>query len=206
MSGEKTGTTHLSIGFFYSGVSYQYTFMERPENKERLVPLNAWEMARHDLAVFDLFIVPRGSDQEVLYAFRHKIRAYLEAGGIVASFGEVTTDWLPSVQWDGVVPSDDGPLEFVSAHPILNDLVPVDLHWHKGYTGWCSHGHFREPADGEVLVRTETGDPVMYVDRTSTGGTIIAASEIDVVCHAAHGIDGAQRMFENIVGWIGGLQ
>lgn len=206
MSKNSASRVPIPIGFLYSGVSYQFTFVERPENRDRLVVLNMWELDHHDLHVFDMVIVPRGSDQEALYAHRRKIRRYLDSGGIVAGFGEVTTGWLPNVQWDGVIPSDDGPLSFAAEHPFLNGLDPVDLHWHKGYTGWCSHGHFKEPTHGEVLIRTTAGDPVMYIDRTSTGGTIIAASEIDIVCHAAHGEEGAQRMFENILTWIGGLQ
>lgn len=194
----------MAIGLIYSGVSYQYTFIQRPENCERIVPLNIWELRHHDLSVFDLIIVPRGSDQEALYAHRGKIKEYLDGGGTLASFGEVTTDWLPGARWDGVLPSDDGPLAFAATHPLLTALEPVDLHWHKGYTGWCCHGHFREPANGDVLVRTETGDPVMYIDTTTTAGTIIAASEIDVVCHAAHDMEGAQKLFENILNWIGG--
>ncbi len=196
--------TDLAIGLLYSGVSYQYTFLQRPENRGRIVQLNVWEMAHHDLSVFDLIIVPRGSDQEALYAFRTKIYEYLDGGGVLASFGEVTTDWLPGVRWDGVLPSDDGPLQFAATHPVLQNLIPTDVHWHHGYTGWCCHGHFKEPKKGEVLIRTETGDPVMYIDRTSTRGTIIAGSEIDVVCHAAHGEAAAQRMFENILRWIEG--
>ena len=200
-NGEAMSTT-IKTGFIYSGVSYQYTFLQRPENRSRLDVLNSWELDRYELGDFDLLIVPRGSDQEALYAHRRTIRSFLDAGGIVASFGEVTTRWLPHVAWDGVVPADDGPLVFSAAHPLLKGLAPTDLHWHRGYTGWCCHGHFREPRHGEVLVRTEAGDPVLYIDRESSVGTIIAASEIDVVCHAAHGEDGAQRMFENIMTWL----
>ncbi|AHC13816.1 hypothetical protein [Salinispira pacifica] len=157
----------MAIGLIYSGVSYQYTFIQRPENCERIVPLNIWELRHHDLGVFDLIIVPRGSDQDALYAHRGKIKEYLDGGGTLASFGEVTTDWLPGARWDGVLPSDDGPLAFAATHPVLTALQPVDLHWHKGYTGWCCHGHFRVPENGDVLVRTERGDPVMYIDTTT---------------------------------------
>lgn len=197
-----TQTDRPAAGFIYSGVSYQFTFKERQENVNRLQTLNVWELDRHNLHDFDVLIVPRGSDQEALYAHRKTIARYLEMDGIVASFGEITTDWLPGVRWDGVLPSDDGPLSFASTHPFLAGLQPVDLHWHKGFTGWCSHGHFKEPPDAEVLVRTEVGDPVMYLQRPSTGGVIIAASEVDVVCHAAHGVEGAQKMFENILRWV----
>ena len=196
----------VKIGFVYSGVSYQYIFAERPENRPRLTTLNSWELNSYDLREFDLLVVPRGSDQEALYAYRGAIREFLDNGGIVATFGEITTPWLPQVPWDGALASDDGPLAFAATHPILAGLAPTDLHWHKGYTGWCCHGHFREPHHAEVLVRTEAGDPVLYIDRKSTEGTIIAASEIDVVCHAAHGQEGAQRMFENILAWIGGMK
>lgn len=192
----------LNVGFVYSGVSYQHRFITAPENSERLTILNSWELECYELPDYDLLVVPRGSDQEALYASRNDFRGYLDNGGAVASFGEFTEQWLPDVTWDGVLPSDDGPLVIVAEHPLVRDIVAVDLHWHKGATGWCCHGHFKEPGNAEVLVRTEAGDPVLYIDTTTTQGTIIASSQVDIVCHAAHGRAAAQRIFDNMLEWV----
>jgi hypothetical protein len=41
----------------------------------------------------------------------------------------------------------------------------------------------------------------MYIDRHSTKGIILAASQLDVICHTAHHQPGAKIMLDNILGW-----
>ena len=189
------------IGAVYSGISYQHGVLNSEEYRERVEILPVCDLPETDLTAYDVLIFPRGTDQEITYGIRHKIRGFLDSGRVVVSFGEVTKEWLPSCNWDGVVPEDDGPLEIKKKHPVLERLEAQDLHWHKGATGWCCHGHFIASPDAEVLVTNELGDPVMYIDRQSTRGVILAASQLDAICHAYHGIEGAKTLLNNTLNW-----
>ncbi len=186
----------------YSGLSYQHGVLDREKFRKRLEILPVCTLPETNLFVYDVLILPRGTDQEILYRVRDKIAAYLDSGKIVISFGEVTNKWLPACTWDGVKPEDDEPLTIHHRHPvILDNLKPDDLHWHKGATGWCCHGHFIAPEGAEILVTNMLGDPVMYIDRHSTKGVILAASQLDAICHSYHLIKGADVLLNNILRW-----
>jgi hypothetical protein len=190
------------IGVVYSGISYQHGVLSKDKYRNRLIVLPVCRFLEEDLVTYDALIFPRGTDEEMVYAGRHKIRAFLEAGKIIVTFGEVTKQWLPGCHWGGVVPEDDGPLVIQKEHPVSTGLRAQDLHWHKGATGWCCHGHFIAPPHVEILVTNEIGNPVMYIDRQTTKGVILAASQLDAICHAYHGIAVAEIFFDNVLGWI----
>jgi len=199
MSGIRSNS--IRIGAVYSGISYQQKILDSKEYQKRINKLPVCDLPKMDLSTYNVLIFPRGTDQEVVYSVKDKIEELLNLGNMVISFGEVTKEWLPSCRWDGVKPEDDGPLLIKKEHPIFKNLKPEDLHWHKGATGWCCHGHFIAPPGAEVLVTNCLGDPVMYIDCHSTKGIILAASQLDVICHAAGENKGAKILFGNIIKW-----
>lgn len=192
-------STNVKVGVVYSGVSYQDWILEEYPNK--IDRIYVCDLPNIDLSAYHILVFPRGTDVEMVFKKRDEIRKFLDSGNIVVSFGEVTKGWIPSCNWDGVIPEDDGPLEINKKHPILDNLESEDLHWHKGATGWCCHGHFIAPPGAEILVTNALGDPVMYIDRQSTKGIILAASQLDTICHAWHGIKEAKVLFNNILLW-----
>ncbi|MCD6167840.1 MAG: hypothetical protein J7J33_00835 [Caldisericia bacterium] len=191
----------MRIGAIYSGISYQHAVLNRNEYAQKIEMLPVCDLSKIELSRYAILIFPRGTDQEIVYAEREKIKKFLQYKGIVVSFGEVTKEWLPGCRWGGVKPEDDGPLLIKKNHPVLKGLRPDDLHWHKGATGWCCHGHFVAPAGAEILVTNMLGDPIMYIDRQSTKGVILAASQLDAICHSFHGLKGAKILLDNIVRW-----
>ena len=194
-------SAEIKIGAVYSGISYQHGVLCSGKYREKIKLLAVCDLPEMDLAAYHVLICPRGTDQEILYAVRHKIKEFLNSGKIVISFGEVTKEWLPSCKWEGVKPEDDDPLEIKQNHPLFEELEPQDLHWHKGATGWCCHGHFVAPVGADILVTNMLGDPVMYIDRQSTKGVILAASQLDAICHSFHGLKGAKILLDNIIRW-----
>lgn len=196
------GLTNMKIGAIYSGISYQYGVFNSKEYREKIEKLFVCDLTKIDFLSYDALIFPRGTDQEMVYNIRHKIREFLDLKKIVVSLGEVTKNWLPSCKWDGVKPEDDEALLIKVKHPLLENIEADGLHWHKGSTGWCCHGHFIAPPGAEVLVTNSLGDPVMYIDRQSTKGIILAASQLDAVCHMFHNIEGAKGLFNNILNWV----
>ena len=194
--------SEITIGAVYSGISYQHGVLFRDEYRNIMNILPICEFGKIDLLEYDILIFPRGTDQEVVYAERKKIGRFLESKGILISFGEVTKEWIPGCLWDGVVPEDDGPLSIIEkAHPIFKDLKDEDLHWHKGATGWCCHGHFIAHPSSEILVTNKIGYPMVYIDRQSTKGIILIAGQLDAFCHIYAGIRGAEIFFENVLNW-----
>lgn len=196
---DKNSPAKVNVGVVYSGISYQDWIFE--EYQRRISRLSVCDLPNVDLSSYHILLFPRGTDQEMAYTMRDEITKFLDSRKIVISFGEVTKGWLPSCNWGGVKPEDDGPLEIKKKHPILKNLRSEDLHWHKGATGWCCHGHFLAPPGAEILVTNSLGDPVMYVDRQSTNGIILAASQLDAVCHAYGGNKEAKVLIDNILAW-----
>ncbi|MGD9116557.1 MAG: hypothetical protein PVJ61_05195 [Dehalococcoidia bacterium] len=196
----KNANDDIKIGAVYSGLSYQHGVLDKEDYREIEI-LPVYNLDDIDLMDYDIIIFPRGTDQEVAYAQRDRLREFLDSGKVLLSFGELTEAWLPGCHWAGVVPEDDGLLVIKQPHPILEKLTPEDLFWHKGSTGWCCHGHFTEAGGAEVLVTNSLGDPIMYIDRQSTRGVILAASQLDAVCHTYHGIPGAKALLDNIIAW-----
>ncbi len=190
------------IGVIYTGISYQHSVLEMEKYKDRFEAIPVCNLPKEDITSYDILIFPRGTDQEMAYAARKKIREFLDSSRIVISFGEVTKEWLPSCHWDGVVPEDDGNLSIIAKeHPIFKDLEDCDLHWHKGATGWCCHGHFTAPHGSEVLVKNEINDPMAYIDRRSTNGTILVTGQLDAFCHIYARVRGAEIFLDNVLNW-----
>lgn len=198
----ENGSVDVRIGVIYTGISYQHSVLEREKYRDKLEPISVCKLLREDLMTYDVLIFPRGTDQEMAYAAREKIRAFLDSSRIVISFGEVTKQWLPGCNWDGVVPEDDGHLSIIEKeHPIFKGLKDESLHWHKGATGWCCHGHFVAPPGSGILVTNEIGYPMVYIDRQSTNGIILVAGQLDAFCHMYAGVRGAEIFFDNALNW-----
>ncbi|GAC1481939.1 MAG: hypothetical protein PVSMB9_07450 [Candidatus Dormibacteria bacterium] len=167
-----------------------------------LEPILLEELVSTDLEQYDAVIVPRSCDGDVLLARRHQFARFLDRGGILVAFGELWTDWLPGARWEPEAPQDTQPPAMVARHQLLEELSPDDLWWHREPGGWCCHGHVRPPAGAEVLVATADGGSWWYVDRTTTRGVIVSASNLDLDTHAHHGNAVARTLLERLMLWI----
>lgn len=167
-----------------------------------LEPILLEELASIDLERYDAVIVPRSCDGDVLLARRHQFARFLDRGGILVSFGELWTDWLPGARWEPEAPEDTQPPAMVARHHLLEELSPEDLWWHREPGGWCCHGHVRAPAGAEVLVATADGGTWWYVDRTTTRGVIVCLSNLDLDTHAHHGNAVARTLLERLMLWV----
>ena len=166
------------------------------------IPLE--DLAAWELAAFDVIVVPRSCDADRLYARRHQVRRYLDRGGVLVSFGELWTDWLPGARWSPEAPIDVDAPPTVAPHPLLDGLGPDDLYWHRGPRRWCCHGHVDAPSGAEVLVANAAGGAWLYVDRVSTAGTIVSGSNLDLDTHAFHGNATAEALLGRLVDWVAG--
>ncbi len=167
-----------------------------------LDPILIEDVSRTDLDRYDAVIVPRSCDGDALLTRRFQFARFLDRGGILVAFGELWTDWLPGARWQPEAPQDTQPPTMLAAHRLLEELTPDDLWWHREPGGWCCHGHVRPPAGAEVLVATADGGTWWYVDRTTTRGVIVCASNLDLDTHAHHGNATARTLLERLMIWV----
>jgi hypothetical protein len=150
-------------------------------------------------------VVPAMVDQEHLSTHRAVIQDYLDGGGVVVFGGHLHRNWLPGASM--FVPLEvrshrDYEVVWVAEHPIFDGVEPSDLTYRRGVAGFFARGHHPPPDGAEVLVRLAGGQPVTYLDRCSTAGTILVQSSGDLLGY--YGLDStAARIPGQLLDWIG---
>ena len=148
-----------------------------PHLADRLVRVDCYDLGdAAPLAEYAGLVVPPMVDQEHLAARAAAVRRYLDRGGVVVFGGQLHRPWLP-----GAVPfvalevrsHHDYEVAWIAEHPVFAGVAPDDLTYRRGVAGFFARGHHPVPAGADVLVRLVGGQPVTYVDRVSTGGTIL---------------------------------
>lgn len=167
----------------------------------RLRRVEIEHLASTNLEAADLVVVPRSCDGDALYARRHQFARFLDGGGVLIALGELWTNWLPGSRWEPESPEDTRPPALVAPHALLDELGAEDLWWHKDPGGWCCHGHVRVPEGVERLVATPDGGSWMHIDRVSTRGTVLLASNLDLDTHAYNGNEIARTLLERLMNW-----
>jgi hypothetical protein len=190
-----------SKAFISSGVSYHHGLVQPGGPLHDFEILDLGRLEQVDLNEYSLLFVPRSSDGEVLRARRYQIARFLDHGGVLIALGELWADWFPGCRWAGECAEDTQEPRIVSDHPLVAGYTDHDLHWHPALERWCCHGHLDAPADAEVLVRNARGDAWLYVDRATTHGVIVAASNLDVDTHTFHGSAVARAFFDRLLDW-----
>jgi hypothetical protein len=128
-----------------------------------------------------LLTVPRHTDQEALWRARARVLAFLQAGGVVASFVEHYRPWLPGARYRH---TDHRLTRYTvhraARHPIFDPVGDRELYEFRGVVGWFAQGYLEPRAEAEVLLRDPDDEALAYVDRASTPGTIFATPGADL--------------------------
>lgn len=183
------------------GMAYHHTLTQPGEILAGFELIDSGDLASVDLNQFDLVLVPRSTDGDVLRARRYQFARFLDHGGVLIAFGESWSGWLPGVRWEPECAEDVIEPVITSDHPLVAGCTPADLHWHPPLESWCCHGHFVAPLDAEVLVCNQRGDPWLVIDRTSTNGVVVASSNLDPDTHTYHGNPRARAFFRRLLAW-----
>ena len=201
----------VRLGATYSGSKWQYDLFTSEKYRlfvNDIIPV--CNLPTLDLSDFDVILVPRESNQEMLLQSKERLIRFLEKGGLLISFGEVTLPWLPYCVWENVYPQfryEDGssnwdkgklvtePYRMLNPeHSLLKNLEIEDLQWHF-------HGVFHAPRNAEVLLRYGEDGDVIYLDSSNFAGTILATT-LDPDCHAGYGvIKKTQKFLDNVLEW-----
>ncbi len=84
------------------------------------------------------------------------------------------------------------------------DTIRDYLDFRRGVAGFFARGHHPVPDGAEVLVRLAGGQPATYVDRVSTGGTILVQASSDLLGYPGNAGDTAQRIPNQLLAWLHG--
>ncbi|MGH3963842.1 MAG: hypothetical protein ACRDRY_11385 [Pseudonocardiaceae bacterium] len=174
----------------------------RPRGTDRM---DLYALAETALSAYAGLIVSAMADQEHLARHRDIIRDYLDAGGVVVFGGHLHRDWLPGAA--PFVPLTPPSLRGyrvaeIAEHPVFDGVEADDLTFRRGVAGFFARGHHPVPDGAEVLVRLAGGQPATYVDRVTTGGTILVQASCDLLGYAASAGGTAQRIPEQLLDWV----
>ncbi len=161
-------------------------------------PIDVYDLPTTDLSPFTGLIISGRVDQEMLHRHRHAIRAFLDDGKVVVFSGQVFRPWLPGVSGTELV--DLGALGGTAAvtiapHPVFDGLTPAD------FGPSFVHGYNTPPAGAEIVVSLPDGNAVVYVDRASTGGTILVHAGINFMNYIVEQ-SAVREIIPRLVAWI----
>ncbi|MDQ4010936.1 MAG: phosphate starvation-inducible protein PhoH [Actinomycetota bacterium] len=152
-----------------------------------------------ELTPFAGLILAGRSDQGLLAAMHDTLRGFLDKGRVVVFSGQLTHDWLPGAtafEPGPAVDVESGPPQ-LGEHPIFNSVSPHDL----GTNFIYSNGRHRPPAGADVIAQRADGMPGAYVDRTSTGGTVLLHGGTNLLANATTD-SSAARIAPQLIEWV----
>ena len=141
----------------------------------RVEVIDLYDLASADLAPYVGMVVTAMADQEFLWAERDVIASFLAGGKVVMFCGHLLRRWLP-----GCAPFVPAPIRsfrdytvhVVSSEGIFAGIEASDLTFRRGVAGFFARGHHPPPPGAEVLATLNAGQPITWVDRTTTPGTV----------------------------------
>lgn len=199
-----TGTDVSPIGFLDPDDAFTRRFVERQFFEENLERIDMYELPRVDLSRVSGLVVSSQVDQEFLYRHRDRVRAFLDAGGVVAFSGHLSRQWLPGARCfrpKSIESHDDYTVVEANPHPVFQGVEMEDLTYHRGVAGFFARGHHPPPDGSTTVLRFTSGEPVVYVDEVSTNGTIFAHSGNDLISFGRRPSTAA-RVPGQLVAWM----
>jgi hypothetical protein len=141
--------------------------------------IDIYDLADVDLDPYTGLIIEGMLDQEHLHRHRHIIHDYLATGRVVIFSGQLFRPWLPGCGL--FVPKQirshhDYEIKVVTPHPIFHGVTSDYLTRRRGVAGFFARGHHPPPPQAEILLTLAGGEPVVYIDRSTTAGVILAHS------------------------------
>jgi hypothetical protein len=186
------------LAALYGGSFPERRVMDQPKYRRWLAEvIYLLDLPETDLGRFDGLLVPEGLHHLRLQAAAPQIGAFLDCGGTVLLFGDQPLAWLPGLDWQFGEARRPGPGDLVAqqrGHSFHRHLSLDDV--------WHHHGVFHPPAGAEVLLATANGDAVLYLDQSSTPGTLLVTS-LDLLVHAGtSGNPISERFLDRFLPWV----
>ncbi|MCG5253238.1 hypothetical protein ACEF06_21335 [Brevibacillus agri] len=193
------------IAALYGGSSQHFRSLNESKYRryyEKLIYLP--DLERTSLDEFDALVVPSQLHMGLVMKSRDKIREFSERGGIVVAFGPQPREWIPGQNWE-LRPTNfwwwldknakSGLVLQKPDYDLFSYITLEDATWHQ-------HGVYWPPEGAEVLISTEDGGAVLYVDKVSTAGTWIVTT-LDPDFHfGSYFMPATERFLDGFLPWL----
>lgn len=184
----------------YFSESFVWDFQREPD----VSVLDMYDLPYYDLSLHKFLIVDGFVDQELMYRQREQIRRFLDVGNILVFGGNLFRHWIPGASL--FVPKTirhfrDYSVRIHHPHPIFEGVDEDDLTYNKGVAGFFARGHHPVPPHAEILLTFVSGEPITYIDRTSTRGTILVHSGSNLLSYSAR-TNSAGRIGVQLRKWL----
>ena len=151
-------------------------------------------------------------DPYSLVKHKQKFISYLESGGHIVSFGEITQDYLPNIIWRDypvnfwwwLIPNADMPLyaldsdgnktEDSTKDGLFSKMAVKDAKWHY-------HGAFYPPKNAQNILVNELDESIIYKDTTFKGNLYVTS--LDSEFHLGQGfMPTTEYFFDTFMQWV----
>lgn len=150
-------------GQFVSNEAVQYSFLKVTGDFDP------------DLSLFDLLIVPNGSDHIAMMRIKENVASFLASGKALCCLDGWFTPWIPNNRW--VMDNSKKSIElryFPQTDPqeLLKGVDIQQLIFSHGISGWWSCGYIEQAPQACVVLEDTWQRPIIVLDEQSTAGTI----------------------------------
>lgn len=186
-------------------MSFVAAQLANPVVRAAVEPIDLYTLPEVDLTPYHALIVPAFADQEFLFRERARLRAFLDDGKVLLFNGHLFRPWLPGgapFAPKTIRSHRDYAVKIVAPHPIFAGVAADDLTYRRGVAGFFARGSHPPPDGAEVLVAFTSGDPIFFIDRRSTGGTVVLHSGNDLR-ELAGIVMTAGRVVPQLFTWMG---
>lgn len=167
----------------YISTDIQFTRLNDIDRENGLVFLQLYDIPYAEFSAYAGVIITNFVEEAFLLEHKSIIENYLKDGGVVLSQTENFLPWLPGCgNWmRSPISLKDREIRLTEpVHPIFTGIDPYDLNYKKGVRGFFSRGYLEAPEHSEVIVEDQEGKAIIYIDRKTTGGTIVAGAGTDL--------------------------
>ncbi|MGN1386514.1 MAG: phosphate starvation-inducible protein PhoH [Bacillus sp. (in: firmicutes)] len=165
------------------GGIFAQTRANDPNYKADFDHIDIYSLPDVNLNDYKCLVITGFADQEFLYEERDIIRQFLDSKKVVVFSGNLVTDWLPGGKnfiAKEIKSFKDYEVSIAKPHPIFEGVIEDDMTYNKGVSGFFARGHHPLPEGAEVLLTLPGDEPITYIDRQSTKGTIIVHVGFDL--------------------------
>lgn len=167
----------------YVSTDIQFTRLNDMDRDNGLVFLQLYDIPYADFSAYAGVIITNFVEEAFLLEHKGIIENYLNDGGVILSQTENFLPWLPGCEnWmRSQISLKDREIRLTEPiHPMFAGIDPYDLNYKKGVRGFFSRGYLEAPEHSEVIVEDQEGKAILYIDRNTTGGTIVAGAGTDL--------------------------
>lgn len=161
--------------------------------------------ANRDWMAADCLFVTSRQDPALMQACRPTIAEFLAAGKTVVAMGESQAEtWLPGVVWQPsevnfwwwLTPGSDSGLRVgAPEHGLFRHITLADATWHQ-------HGYLDAPPGAVSLVDRAAGGSILYEDRATTAGRILATTLDPCYHHGSNFMPATTRFLAGFLPWL----